>query len=128
VAPPKLEPRAASRSATSGYSAAAAKAKALLSNHSGTSSGGGAAARNFCHLSFGQQKLVLLCRAVVKQPRLLLLDEPTHGLSSENRQRLLGMLATLAADPSVSIVLVTHRQDEIDQLGFEHFLRLHAQE
>jgi molybdate transport system ATP-binding protein len=79
---------------------------------------------DFCHLSFGQQKLILLCRAVVKRPRLLLLDEPTHGLSSENRARLLGMLGTLAADPSVAIVLVTHRKDEIEALGFEHFLRL----
>ena len=67
---------------------------------------------------------MLLCRAAVKKPRLLLLDEPTHGLSSANRRRLLKMLAVLAADPSMAIVHVTHRQDEIDELGFEHVLRL----
>ena len=82
--------------------------------------------RAFCRLAHGQQKLVLLCRALVKRPRLLLLDEPTHGLSSANRHRLLGMLSTLAADPSIALVLVTHRQDEIEQLGFGNVLRLDA--
>ena len=82
--------------------------------------------QTFFHLSHGQQKLVLLCRALVKRPRLLLLDEPTHGLSSANRHRLLGMLSTLAADPSIALVLVTHRQDEIEQLGFGNVLRLEA--
>jgi len=130
VIPPKQQPPVSSRGGAGGYAAAAAKAKALLAGGSGGGGGGGGdgsaagEARNFCHLSFGQQKLILLCRAVVKRPRLLLLDEPTHGLSSENRARLLGMLGTLAADPSVAIVLVTHRKDEIEALGFEHFLRL----
>jgi molybdate transport system ATP-binding protein len=101
-----------------GYAAAARRAADVLRAKDGS------AGRNFFHLSFGQQKLVLLCRAVVKSPRLLLLDEPTHGLSSVNRQRLLGMLSTLAGDVTIALVLVTHRQDEIDQLGFEKVLRL----
>ena len=62
------------------------------------------------HRLTGEQKLVLLCRAVVKTPPLLLLDEPTHGLSSANRARLLGALRTLAAQPDVALVFVTHRQ------------------
>ena len=45
-----------------------------------------------------------VCRAMVKHPKLLLLDEPTHGLSGDNRERLLGMLTDLADDPSVSMV------------------------
>ena len=102
--------------------AAAARRAAELSRPADS-----AARRNFFHLSFGQQKLVLLCRAVIKSPRLLLLDEPTHGLSSANRQRLLGMLQTLAADASIALVLVTHRQDEIDQLGFDNVLRLEGE-
>ena len=64
--------------------------------------------QDFFHLSHGQQKLVLLCRALAKQPRLL------HTLS------------LLADDPDVAVVYVTHRQDEIDTLGFEHCLRLGA--
>lgn len=54
---------------------------------------------NFFHLSHGQQKLVLLCRAMVKAPRLLLLDEPTHGLSGHNKERLLHTLSLLADEP-----------------------------
>lgn len=80
--------------------------------------------QDFALLSFGQQKLVLVCRAMVKQPRLLLFDEPTQGLSGDNRKRLLGMLASLAANRKVAIILVSHRQEEIDALGFENILRL----
>jgi molybdate transport system ATP-binding protein len=79
---------------------------------------------SFFHLSHGQQKLVLLVRAMVKSPRLLLLDEPTHGLCSHSRSRLLSMLRVLLDDPNVAIVYVTHRQDEIEWLEFPHLLRL----
>lgn len=79
---------------------------------------------NFFHLSQGEQKLVLLCRAMVKGPRLLLLDEPTHGLSGHNRDRLLNALIALADKPDVAIVYVTHRSDEIDALAFENVLDL----
>jgi molybdate transport system ATP-binding protein len=81
-------------------------------------------ARKFVHLSHGQQKLVLLCRSMVKSPKLLLLDEPTHGLSGENRDRLFGMLSTLVDAPDVAVVYVTHRQEEIDMLNFDNVLRL----
>ena len=74
--------------------------------------------------SGGEQQMVAIGRALMTRPKLLLLDEPSHGLSSVNRQRLLAMLRTLAEDPKIALVLVTHRQDEIDQLGFENVLRL----
>ena len=80
----------------------------------------------FHNLSFGEQKLVLLCRAMVKQPPLLLLDEPTHGLAGESRDRLLQMLSSLVDDPAVTIVYVSHHQDEIDALAFENVLQLDA--
>jgi len=80
--------------------------------------------QNFIDLSHGQQKLILLCRAMVKSPRLLLLDEPSHGLSGLNRIRFLGILRILAIDESVAVVYVTHRQDEVDALGFENILQL----
>ena len=80
--------------------------------------------RDFFTLSHGQQKLILLCRAVVKNPRLLLLDEPTHGLSIDNRDRLLFMLKVLAEARDVAVIYVTHRQEELDYLGFDDILRL----
>jgi len=81
--------------------------------------------QTFFHLSHGQQKLVLLCRALVKRPRLLLLDEPTHGLSGHNRERLLETLASLADDAeSPAVVYVTHRSDEIEALEYENVLQL----
>jgi len=80
--------------------------------------------QKFFDLSHGQQKLVLLCRAMVKRPLVLLLDEPTHGLSGRNRQRLLGMLRTLADDLEVAVVYITHRQDEVNALAFDNFLQL----
>lgn len=42
--------------------------------------------RNFLQLSSGEQRLVLLARAFVKDPELLVLDEPLHGLDARNRQ------------------------------------------
>mgnify|MGYP002630937487 CR=1 FL=1 len=80
--------------------------------------------QSFHQLSFGEQKLVLLCRAMVKQPPLLLLDEPTHGLSGGNRDRLLGMLSCLTDDPEVTVVYISHHQDEIESLDFENVLQL----
>eukprot|EP00928_Gymnodinium_smaydae_P076139 TRINITY_DN59126_c0_g1_i1.p1 TRINITY_DN59126_c0_g1~~TRINITY_DN59126_c0_g1_i1.p1 ORF type:complete len:633 (+),score=65.85 TRINITY_DN59126_c0_g1_i1:75-1973(+) len=80
--------------------------------------------KDFYCLSHGQQKLVLLCRAMVKQPRLLLLDEPTHGLSGHNRDRLLAALRTLSRNPDVAVIYVTHRLDEIDALDFDNLLHL----
>ena len=84
----------------------------------------GAACPEFASLSFGQQKLVLLCRAMVKAPRLLLLDEPTHGLQGDMRKRLLAMLSGLADDGDQTIVYVSHHRDEVDALGFENVLQL----
>ena len=60
----------------------------------------------------------------IERPRLLLLDEPTHGLQGDMRRRLLAMLSALADDPDHSIVYVSHHSDEVDALGFENVLQL----
>jgi molybdate transport system ATP-binding protein len=63
-------------------------------------------------LPVGEQRLALLARAVVKRPRLLLLDEPCQGLDATQRDRLLHAVDVLAHDPRLALVFVTHHPDE----------------
>lgn len=70
------------------------------------------ASRPFRRLSYGEQRLVLLGRALIKQPRLLLLDEPTQGLDSANRKALLDFLERAAAEGLCTILYISHRPDE----------------
>ena len=74
----------------------------------------GFAERPFGLLSEGERQQVLLARALMASSELLLMDEPAAGLDLGARERLLGRLAQLAADPSLPpMVLVTHHVEEI---------------
>ena len=66
----------------------------------------------FHDLSHGEQRLVLIARALVKSPLLLMLDEPTQGLDESHRALLLSFLTRLAADRQTTILYVSHREDE----------------
>lgn len=80
--------------------------------------------RRFGTLSSGEQQRVLLARALMTDPELLLLDEPAAGLDLGAREALLGMLSSLAADPqSPTSVLVTHHVEEVP-VGTTHALLL----
>lgn len=74
-------------------------------------------------LSPGQQRLVLLARALVKDPRLLLLDEPCQRLDAVHRQELLNTLESVIRKNRVTTVLVTHRSDELVP-SIRHILHL----
>jgi iron complex transport system ATP-binding protein len=77
-------------------------------------SGADFAARPFGLLSEGERQQVLLARALMGRPELLLMDEPAAGLDLGARERLLARLAALAGDPAVPpLVLVTHHLEEI---------------
>jgi iron complex transport system ATP-binding protein len=70
--------------------------------------------RAFGLLSEGERQQVLLARALMGRPELILMDEPAAGLDLGAREHLLARLADLAADPAVPpMVLVTHHVEEI---------------
>lgn len=85
---------------------------------------GSYAQRPFAALSEGERKRVLIARALMSDPELLLLDEPGAGLDLAGREELVGMLERLAADPfAPTLVLVTHHLEEIPP-GTTHALVL----
>ncbi|AFU04389.1 MULTISPECIES: ABC transporter ATP-binding protein [Nocardia] len=84
--------------------------------------------RTYGTLSEGERKRVLIARALMTDPELLLLDEPAAGLDLGGREELVERLGDLAADPDApAIVLVTHHVEEIPP-GFTHGLLLNEGE
>ena len=80
--------------------------------------------RRWGTLSDGEKKRVLVARAVMTNPELLILDEPAAGMDLGGREDLLGYLADLAMDPDApAIVMITHHLEEIPA-GFTHAMLL----
>ncbi len=69
--------------------------------------------RGFMQCSSGEQRLVLLARAFVKSPSLLILDEPLHGLDVRNRRLVLDIIETYTSQQGRTLILVTHYQNEL---------------
>lgn len=67
----------------------------------------------FLKLSSGEQRLVLLSRAFVKDPELLILDEPLHGLDNYNRVLAKNVIDTFMWRKNKTLIMVTHYEEEL---------------
>ncbi len=67
----------------------------------------------FGSLSSGEQRLVLLARALVKKPPMLILDEPCQNLDALNRKRFLHILDSTCVEKAITLLYITHLEDTI---------------
>lgn len=67
----------------------------------------------FNQLSQGQRQMILIARAMVKNPKLLILDEPCAGLDPENRHTVLSLLELIGHSGTTGLIFVSHHEKEI---------------
>lgn len=68
--------------------------------------------RSFQQLHPGQQRMVMVARAMVKHPPLLILDEPTIDLDDKNSALFIDMVNAIAQEKKIAIIYVSHREEE----------------
>ena len=73
----------------------------------------GVAERSFHTLSGGERQRAIIARALVPEPKLLLLDEPTAGIDTAGQSRVLELLRDLQKDFGLTILMVSHHIDEM---------------
>jgi molybdate transport system ATP-binding protein len=71
------------------------------------------AGRSFHTLSVGEQKMILIARAFVKNPPLLILDEPCQGLDSEQVQVLKDVINSIAENSDMTLIFVSHYDEDV---------------
>jgi molybdate transport system ATP-binding protein len=79
--------------------------------------------RLFSRLSASEQRMVLLARAFVKSPPLLILDEPCQGLDEEQTKRVNAIINQLCENPQQTLIYVSHYESEFPAC-LDHWLRL----
>ena len=83
---------------------------------------GALARESFDALSFGLQRMVLLARAMVKSPIILLLDEPTLGLDGYHRRLILQAIDHIASNSDTQIIFVSHSAGETPACIDQHLV------
>lgn len=68
---------------------------------------------SFGNLSYGEQRAVLILRSAVKCPKILILDEPCHGLDEQNREMILNLISLIAEAGTTTLLHVTHDPSEV---------------
>ena len=77
----------------------------------------------FTQFSYGDQRMLLIARAMVKHPTLLILDEPCLGLDEANRLRVLMLIEKICEASESTVIYVNHhREDRIK--GIDHYLAM----
>ena len=79
--------------------------------------------RDFLELSSGEQRMILLARAFVKNPSLLILDEPLHGLDRQRRSLVMEIIKAFCTNPQKTLIIVTHYPEELPST-IDHTLTL----
>ena len=83
--------------------------------------------RSFMKISSGEQRLVLLARAFVKDPQLLILDEPLHGLDDTNRLLVKDVINAFCQRKAKTLIMVTHYKEELPEcIDHSIFLKRHT--
>lgn len=82
--------------------------------------------KTFLKISSGEQRLVLLARAFVKDPELLILDEPLHGLDNTNRRLVKDIIEAFCQRKNKTMIMVTHYKEELPNcIDHSIFLKRH---
>ena len=79
--------------------------------------------RSFMEISSGEQRMVLLARAFVKDPDLLILDEPMHGLDSDNGERVKAVIEAFCSRQGKTMIMVSHYAEDFPPC-ISHHLKL----
>jgi len=82
---------------------------------------------SFGALSYGEQRAILILRSAVKCPKILILDEPCHGLDEQYREKILQLMELIANGGTTTLLHVTHDPSEVLPCE-KHILELHPNE
>jgi molybdate transport system ATP-binding protein len=76
---------------------------------------GKVSSRLFTQVSLHEQRLVLLCRALIKNPALLILDEAGQGLDPEMRMRFRDLVEVIGRSTNMALIFVSHYEEDVPE-------------